>query len=122
MTQEFDAKSRDNQSPAHVPGVTVSVSRRSFLMNTVVFLPIAAAVPIASPPIANESYADSVLLDLGHKFDAAVARLVEAYAAQTEIEDDFWQEVGRRRRWPAKQRDWTSADAKRFWARKKKIE
>jgi hypothetical protein len=50
MTHEIDEKRRDDQSPAHVPGVWVT--RRS-LMNILVALPIAAAVPTVAAGLAG---------------------------------------------------------------------
>jgi hypothetical protein len=55
MTLAKFEQRRDDQSPAQVPGV--SVNRRAF-MNSIVVLPIAAAVPVASPSIAASTLAE----------------------------------------------------------------
>jgi hypothetical protein len=75
----------DDQSPAHVPGVCVS--RRNFLMNSVVSLPIIAAVPTAAPAIspAAEPAADPIFAAL------EVFRLADEkfYAVDGDIPDEI---------------------------------
>jgi hypothetical protein len=62
MTLTKTEQRRDDHSPAHVPGVSVSVTRRS-LMNSLVALPIVAALPVAAPAMPSTAAADQSTLD-----------------------------------------------------------
>ena len=55
---------------------------------TVVALPIAAAVPVSSPSIANEASPDQALIELGKAFDAGVARWNWCNLKSEEVEDE----------------------------------
>jgi hypothetical protein len=66
MTLAKSEQRRDDQSPAHVPGVT---SRRAF-MNSIVALPIAAALPVAAPAMLAKAISS-----------ATDRRALEAYAS-----------------------------------------
>jgi hypothetical protein len=79
MTHEIDEKRQDDQSPAHVPGVCVT--RRS-LMNKIVAIATAAAIPVASPSIASEP--DHTLPPAANPTgtaDAELLRLADEYIA-----------------------------------------
>ncbi len=54
MTYEIDEKRRDDQSPAHMPGVCVT--RRS-LMNKLIALSITTAIPIAAEAATDPAFA-----------------------------------------------------------------
>jgi hypothetical protein len=74
MTLAKSELRRDDRSPAHVPGV--SVNRRAF-MNSIVALPIVAALPVAAPAMtpaaAAEQSADPIFaaIDAYRQADAA---------------------------------------------------
>jgi hypothetical protein len=107
MTHEIDEKLRDDQSPAHVPGVCVT--RRS-LMNKLVVIPVAgAALPVLLPARATEAapslaarstpannladsvrcHPDSELLDLATQFIAADMRYRELCDIVDDMESSF---------------------------------
>jgi hypothetical protein len=97
MTHEIDEKRQDDQSPARVPGVCVT--RRS-LMNILVALPIAPAVPTVAPalpaghdvapPIApdHRSHPDAELFELVEQFIAADRKYRELSACVDRMEAD----------------------------------
>lgn len=81
MTHEIDEKRRDDQSPAHVPGVCVT---RRLFMNSVVSLPIVAAIPTTAPAMPP---ADSQLLELASQYQKVQARwsVLNDQAAELEL-------------------------------------
>jgi hypothetical protein len=79
MIHQIDEKPRDDQSPAHVPGVCVT--RRS-LMNKMIAIPVAAAVSTIVPELAGSTpsqapviaaHPDADLLDLAHEYERLLA-------------------------------------------------
>jgi hypothetical protein len=82
MTLAKSEQRRDDPSPAHVPGVT---SRRAF-MNSIVALPIAAALPVAAPAMPSNVIATD-------------RRALEAYASWLFMErrilcGELWPHMG----------------------------
>jgi hypothetical protein len=86
MTHEIDQKRRDDQLPAHVPGVCVT--RRS-LMNKIVALSALTAIPMTSPSDAGAAPAprDSELLALTEKLLEAEKHCHKLGRAMSEIEN-----------------------------------
>jgi hypothetical protein len=96
MTPEKTELRRDDRSPAH-PAQVSQPTRRSFLMNTVVALPIAAALPVAAPAIdfpapsflPPPSPADTELLALVDEYIFAEAESERLRKIYNKLEEAF---------------------------------
>ncbi len=86
-------------------------------MNQLIAVPLAAAVPVASPSIANAA-PDEALIDLGVQFDAALEAVKSAHAAVNEISEQFHALVEEGATWPDHQLKWTLEEAGRYFAKR----
>jgi hypothetical protein len=117
MTLAKSEPRRDDQSPAHEPGV--SVNRRAF-MNSIVALPIVAALPVATPAMTPDA-GDCNLIKLGEQFDEMVARINESAALSDKLYEPIEEAIWAQATWPEDQKDWSRGDANRYWEIKNSV-
>jgi hypothetical protein len=117
--QNLIADSDVDRPPVQSAQVSQS-TRRSFLMNSIVALPI-AAVAVASPSIATTPGTDGFLVDLGTQFDSMVARINEYAALSDELYGPIEEAIWARSAWPAEQDHWSRDDASRYWEARKSV-
>jgi hypothetical protein len=81
ITHETDVKRRDDQSPAHVPGVFVT--RRSLMMNTMIALPLIAVSPLVATDVPDAELID--LIDQLRAIRPEYYKIVKHFTAEEEV-------------------------------------